>query len=139
MASAGAGGIIAADGGMGGTGGTAPTIPARSCAHGSELGGYCWFLGATGISCNDVCQDYGGYDAALSWVGTTQQGGSAERCDQLLTMLTSPGTTTKGRRSDGRGLGCHLYYDVRWWLNDPDFDPAAKWMNSRIVCSCVDP
>jgi hypothetical protein len=130
-------GAAAGAGGAGGTAGAGGAGP-RSCAHGSELDGYCWFLGADGVSCNDVCQDYGGYEAVLSWIGTPVQGGSLERCDQLLTLLTSPGTTASGMRTDGLGLGCHLFYDERWWLSDPDFDPATKYSAVRLVCSCAD-
>lgn len=113
-------------------------VMTRSCAKGRELGGYCWFLGAKGQSCNMVCAARGGYEPSLDYIGSLMQGGSLERCDAVLTLLTAPGTTTSGFRTDGRGVGCHLYEDVRWWLDRPDFSPTASQIKSRLACSCVD-
>lgn len=110
----------------------------RQCAAGREHGGYCWFLGAAGESCDEACQSHDGYEPSLQWTGSLLQGGSLARCDALLTLLTGPGTTTQGTRYDQLGLGCHLYSGRRWWLYSPRFDPAASTSKASIVCSCFD-
>ena len=122
----------------GGVTADAGAVAARSCSAGAEHAGYCWFLSAVNQSCSDLCAAHGGYESSLEWVGTPSQGGALERCDALLTLLTGAGATTAGRRTDGRGLGCHLFNADRWWLYTPDFDPSARLSRSRVVCSCVD-
>ena len=115
------------------------SVSARVCASGKEHGGYCWFLGGTQQSCNAACAAHGGYESSLEWTGTTAQGGSLERCDALLTLLQGyTAKITAGYRQDGRGLGCHVYQNGRWWLVDPAFSPAASYLKTRIVCSCYD-
>lgn len=116
------------------------SVPSRVCAAGKQYGGYCWFLGPTARSCNTACAAHGGYESSLEWIGTPAQGGSLEHCGALLTLLVggAPETPTGGYREDGNGLGCHLYDKQRWWLIAPDFDPAAAYLKTRIVCSCFD-
>ena len=117
----------------------AGTSVVRTCAAGQQLGGYCWFLSPVSRSCNTTCAAHGGYEASLDWIGTPTQGGSRERCDAVLTVLQGiDADTTAGTRSDGRGVGCHLYESTRWWLAAPDFNPAAYYLKTRIACSCYD-
>lgn len=117
----------------------AGTSPERICAAGKQLGGYCWLLGTVSQSCNTLCAAHGGYEPSLSWIGTTAQGGTLARCDALLTLLQGvEANTTAGRRTDGRGVGCHVFEGRRWWLTEPDFSPSASHWKAQIVCSCFD-
>jgi hypothetical protein len=126
-------------GSVGSDAGVGANVPAaRSCRAGQQLGGYCWFLSALNQSCSNLCSTHGGYESSLYWIGSHAQGGALARCDALLTLLAGTGMTTAGQRTDGRGLGCHLYGSDRWWLYMPDFDPAAHLRYTRVVCSCFD-
>ena len=116
----------------------ADVAPTRVCAAGRQLGGYCWFLGAVNRSCNTVCAAHGGFEPSLPFIGSRAQGGSLSRCDAVLTVLTTEGNTTSGLRQDGRGVGCHLFEGVRWWLDSPNFSSSAYHYKARLACSCFD-
>jgi len=119
-------------------GGTEP--PARECGSGVALGDACWYLGARGASCNQVCATHGGYLARVNYVGVAAEGGSLANCDMLLDLLVGPGDTEGGYRKDMNPIGCHLFENSRWWLGaGPPFDPQASERVSRIVCSCNGP
>lgn len=62
-----------------------------SCG-GTELGGACWYKGALGESCTQVCASRGGYDAATaSWAGSPAPGdrGNAANCAALAAALST--------------------------------------------------
>jgi hypothetical protein len=115
----------------------------RECGTGvqlPELADACWYLGALGLSCAQVCASHGGYIAEVSYVGTAAEGGTLARCDMLLDLLVGPGETTSGVRADNRALDCHLYAGARWWLaSGPAFDPLVSASNAQLVCSCNGP
>jgi hypothetical protein len=50
------------------------------------------------------------------------------------------GTVYSGTRSDGQGVGCHVYpgaADPYFWLSSPAYSDTASLSNVRIVCGCV--
>ena len=110
------------------------------CGEGELLWGICWFLGAAGQSCNEVCAGEGGYsDETVDHVGTTGQGGSIEDCTTIFTALGYDGTVQAGYRDDDLGLGCHRWSDgVLWWLEDhPDFEPVDAHGGAQVACGCL--
>jgi hypothetical protein len=148
----GSGGGVAAQGGSsGGTrasgaGGTAGTGSggagggAGACS-GPNHGGVCWYLGALGSSCRQVCASHGDVAPDLAtYVGTSSQGGSADKCALLLGLLGLSPNPTSGSRSDGLGLGCHVYQSQPpslWWLTSPNFSVTASYTTVRVVCGCT--
>lgn len=53
---------------------------------GTLVGGYCWYEGANGASCDTTCTGHGGYNAAtLSYAGS---GGTDANCLAVLTALS---------------------------------------------------
>ena len=139
---------IAATGGQAGAGaggaasGGRPGVDAgaggstESCS-GAARGGICWYLGAPGSSCQQVCASHGQpAPEAASHVGTTSQGGSLTECGALLGLLGVNGAPTSGTRSDGIGLGCHVYSAVPWWLSAPNFSVSASHASAQLVCGC---
>lgn len=113
-----------------------PTL--QSCA-GSMLADVCWYLGTPGASCERTCEPHGGYrDGATSFVGTSAQGGSAERCNAVLAVLGVTRSVRTIARADGRGVGCHFFgtEDDPWWLTEPDFTPWTRLEQARLVCGC---
>jgi hypothetical protein len=113
------------------------------CA-GTRAFGLCWYLGAPGVSCSQACAARGGFDTrAIHYVGTTSQGGSQAACTQILTALGQPGPVIAAIRTDGSGLGCHVWSDgTRFWLDDPGplFKPTATAPGNlpvEIACGCI--
>lgn len=100
--------------------------------------GLCWYLGAANTSCNDVCSTHGGFDTnTLSHVGSANQGGSLANCQQVLSALGTAAMAGAGMRSDGNGVGCHLWSDgTPWWLMSPDATPDVAIPPARIACAC---
>jgi hypothetical protein len=140
-ATGGQGGSDAATANSGGQGGsdagTTASSDAASCS-GPLRGGICWYLGPDGSSCQQVCTSHGtAAPGAASHVGTTAQGGSLAECGILLGLLGVTGTPANGTRSDGLGLGCHIYSAALWWLSSPAFDATASHTSARLVCGCT--
>jgi len=145
-----AGGSTSAEGGVGNLGGTngattwsaaggnnaSTTASTKACA-GILSSAVCWYLGAAGESCDQVCSPHGQVvpDAA-SFVGMPAQGGSAEECGLLLNLLGVNATVQSGQRTDGSGLGCHVYMAVPWWLSAPAYTSTASEPLARRVCGC---
>jgi hypothetical protein len=128
------------DAGSTGTGGDAGHDAGMTAScEGRSLFGLCWYLGASGASCNAECASHGGYDVrATSSVGTESQGGSYEECEDLLDLLGRAGRVGEGKRDDDNGFGCHVWTDGDlWWLNTPQFRPSVSAPGVRIVCGCM--
>lgn len=124
------GGSASNQGGSGGVGGAAP-----SCA-GALYQGLCWYLGPRGASCDATCAAHGGpATGAETFVGTTAQGGSVAECQRLLVLFGVTAAPVVATRDDV-GLGCHLYADEGYWLDEPNFSSDASVPAARIVCAC---
>lgn len=110
---------------------------------GAELGEVCWYLGDAGQNCAEVCSDHAGVSpSAAELVGVRSQGGSLEECAQILDLLGSRAEVSQGMRSDGLGLGCHLYGQgsnvAAWWLDSPAYSADASLSPALRVCGCND-
>jgi hypothetical protein len=125
-----ASGGVGADAGAGGRTG--------SCA-GPTRGGICWYLGGQGSSCQQVCAIHGQpAPEAATHVGTASQGGSLAECKILFGLLGVGGAPANGTRSDGVGLGCHVYENsALWWLTSPNFSVSASHASAKLVCGCT--
>jgi hypothetical protein len=134
QAGAGAGGA-GTDGGPGPDAGSDGS--SISCA-GPARGGICWYLGELGRSCQQVCASHGqAAPEAASHVGTVSQGGSLSECATLFGLLGVGGVPTSVSRSDGLGLGCHLYNQAPWWLRTPNFSASSSYAKATLVCGCT--
>jgi hypothetical protein len=98
----------------------------------------CWFLGEFYESCIDVCTGRGGYDeTAASIIGTPDQNGTWAACRDIVRLMGYTGEVAAGYRSEGPGLGCHIWDNGEiWWLYSPDFDPASSISSASMVCGC---
>jgi hypothetical protein len=121
-----------------------PTPPVEPTCDGALVDGICWYLGAVGNACEDVCSTHGDVDtSATASIGTPEQGGSLEACTGILQALGAlPGAVTEGYREDALGFGCHLFLDAggaasAWWLTAPEFSAAVSNPNARVVCGCT--
>jgi hypothetical protein len=72
---------------------------------GEPVGGFCWFLGAPGASCDATCAGLGEVcDAAtITYAGT---GGTTAQCGAVLTALAAPGPFIGDMSAAGLGVGC---------------------------------
>jgi hypothetical protein len=129
-----AGGKPSTDAGVADAGADAST---GSCA-GPARGGICWYLGPLGSSCQKVCASHGQpATEAATHVGTASQGGSLSECGTLLGLLGVSGAPANGTRSDGLGLGCHVYNMSPWWLSAPNFSVSASHASAKLACGCT--
>lgn len=137
----------AADGGASQDGGADGAGPASDAGleamlpacGGARVRDLCWYLGNAGASCQQTCSNKGGYDVrTTALVGTTTQGGSLSACAQVLSALGYRGSVTAGLRSDGVGLGCHLWGSDGWWLQTmPELSRTASIPVASIACACM--
>lgn len=121
---------------QGGSAGDGTAGSAGAACAGVLNWGLCWYLGPRGSSCDATCAAHGGLDAgAEAYVGITAQGGSVTECSELLRLLGVNARTSVASRNDV-GLGCHLYDNDPYWLDDPAFATDAHVREARIVCAC---
>lgn len=121
-------------------GGVAPgenqVLDAASADDGCEgilVGGYCWYRGSAGDSCDDVCTNHGGYNAATrTYAGDL---GSNSNCVQVLDALSVPASSLT--TVSGCTFGCEndTLVSDRTRCTDPtsssDNDPYVERM-----CAC---
>ncbi|MGC4066328.1 MAG: hypothetical protein QM784_17180 [Polyangiaceae bacterium] len=117
---------------------TSTSTTATQACQGDFLFGHCWYFGADGASCMQICAAHGGFDPATKdWVGTEAQGGSLDECATLLRLVGVTEAPTEGYRTDGRGLGCIDYEGTPFWHATPSFDPNDSMPGARLICACA--
>ena len=132
-------GGTASTGGKGSIASTGGTSSRASACAGVSYQGLCWYLGPTGSSCQQFCSSHGQVASTMAnYVGTTAQGGSMLECTAILLGLGVLQIPSSGTRTNGSGLGCHLYDGAPWWLNSPAFSESASDPSARIVCGCAE-
>lgn len=111
---------------------------AQTFCDGTKVFNLCWYLTSTGVSCDQHCQNHGGFDEeTASYIGTSAQGGCLENCIEVLEALGYFEDVTSGTRSDSLGFGCHVWMGSgAWWLSRPDFSPTVFGNSVKIVCAC---
>jgi hypothetical protein len=98
----------------------------------------CWFLGAAGESCADVCRNHGlVYDEQTRTVVGSGPGSTPEACDLVLGLLGHPGMNADPPCA--AGLGC--YYDTETMQNmlcaSPPTTAEAAAANAERACACM--
>ena len=98
----------------------------------------CWYFGPPGLSCYEVCEPHGGYNPLTpDYIGNSDQGGSFEKCKEILESLGLSGSLKKGFRRRG-GYGCFRWEgDEFCWTDRSDFDPEESDDDVERVCSCM--
>lgn len=98
----------------------------------------CWYLAKSGESCATFCAFHGGASPqAASHVGIASQGGSAQECGRLLSLLGTSGTVFSISRSDGEGAGCGVALGIHWYVMSPAYSENARVSNAQLVCGCL--
>ncbi|MFN2378042.1 MAG: hypothetical protein ABR538_16040 [Candidatus Binatia bacterium] len=114
---------------------------ARVCACTSECegvahAGACWFFGADGESCDEVCDGVGKVysDATKAVAGSD---GSDETCERLLDELGAPGTGLEFPSFDcGVASGCTEEGGLRGRCATPPTTSSASDPVGARVCAC---
>lgn len=100
---------------------------------GTVVGGFCWYFGAVGQSCDTVCTTRGGYNAAThSYAGS---GGTIANCQSVMTALGGTGTVGN---NPGSRLGCAWMdaINVYQWTSPMGTDGATSHPSWRRACAC---
>ncbi|HRO67958.1 MAG TPA: hypothetical protein PL182_10375, partial [Pseudobdellovibrionaceae bacterium] len=106
-------------------------VPAPTCA-GNLIGGYCWYMGTAGQSCDGVCSSKGGCNLAgtRNYAGS---GGTGANCNAVLTALGQPEGTLL--EAGEHGLGCAYAVVIRARYT-PTTTCAAAVGSVRRACAC---
>lgn len=107
----------------------------------ATTGGFCWFLGAAGESCDAVCGINGrSYDSATaSYAGN---GGSLGQCEAVLTALGYPGVPGNFDCSTLNGgnpapIGCSILFGTtRRWCSSPPTTSGSAYFQAERACAC---
>jgi hypothetical protein len=108
---------------------------------GQLVGGFCWFLGRFGQSCDDVCTGLGQTcdPATITFVGSA---GTAVQCIDVLAALTGGNFFGfQGCPFEGLAIGCSelsspLGGGQTWWCPVPPTTCQASIGNGMRVCAC---
>nr|MDJ0767129.1 hypothetical protein [Myxococcota bacterium] len=105
---------------------------------GLEMGGFCWYFGEDGQSCDAVCADHGGYhEATRTYAGSD---GTNAQCNDLLTAFGAAATFTDDgyfEQAEGIGIGCSEYEkSERRRITAPTTDDISYVWGYRRVCAC---
>jgi hypothetical protein len=110
-------------------------LPDCTCppCPGEVVGGFCWFFGAQGESCDTVCGNQGRtYDAATeTYAGS---GGTDANCTAVLTAF---GQTFNGTNSSTSGVGCSVLPVFGGFrITSPATTGAGSVGNISRACAC---
>ena len=98
----------------------------------------CWYVGRAGDSCATSCASHGGTSSqAASHVGNATQGGSAQECSRLLSVLGLSGPLISTARAEDEGVGCAVALGLHWYVTSPAYSDVAKIASVQLVCGCL--
>ena len=118
---------------------TATTTTTMPCS-GTVVGGYCWFKGIAGQSCNDVCSG-----ASLTYDDNGTRGfagsdGSAAFCQSVLDALSANGSGAPLDLTCSDGFGCETspgaQSNTRVRCKVPTTNATAFDLNVIRMCAC---
>ena len=108
--------------------------PRLPCS-GATVGGFCWYLGADGESCDAVCEGNGRvYDeATLTYAGSA---GTPGQCGAVLQALGKNLVFQSGCGSNGLGCLFDDGYQAGVYCTSPDTTSTASLFGSHRACAC---
>jgi hypothetical protein len=96
----------------------------------------CWYLGKSGESCATTCATRGGSSPqAAAHVGNGSQGGSAQECSRLLSLLGISGSVLSATADEG--VGCAVALGLHWYVTSPAYSDNARLASVQVVCGCL--
>lgn len=111
-------------------------VTSNICCAGEIVGGYCWYLGAAGDSCTEVCASHGGYNSAtLTYAGSD---GTDARCNSVLEALGSSGTLTPSSACTNTcNVGCMIHINAtRYRITTNPTIEGSSYANYKRACAC---
>ncbi len=106
---------------------------------GIEIGGYCWYLGAQGQSCDNVCASHGGYhEATRTYAGSE---GTSQNCYHILEALGAPPDSDgKLPAMDSIDSGCYSDWfgttSVFWQRGTLPTTSSSRDSARQRACAC---
>jgi hypothetical protein len=121
-----------------------PQATSRACntqacvtCSGLSRGGYCWYIGGNGQSCNTVCTSRGGVNAAgiINYVGSS---GSLANCSAVLNALGFASATDFSipPMFITGGLGCMNVSGTSYRHTNMQTTTDSSWETAARVCAC---
>ncbi|MGE0632709.1 MAG: hypothetical protein AB7O96_09890, partial [Pseudobdellovibrionaceae bacterium] len=101
---------------------------------GTSVGGYCWYLGASGADCTATCASHGGYNSATdSYAGSGDLSGG--HCD---TITTAFGATWDEANDCGvsAGIGCIVASFSGMQCTEDAATASGAYTGVQRVCAC---
>jgi hypothetical protein len=111
-----------------------------NCCSGTLVGGYCWYLGASGQSCDTACSTHGGTNIAGT-NGYAGAGGTNAQCQLVINTLDQPYTYAVSDNSQpgATAAGCGKVNlnggERRRYLVNPTTG-SATYPGFRRTCAC---
>lgn len=113
------------------------SVPPETCA-GTWVGGYCWYLGAKGQSCDTVCASHGSYhEATRTYAGSH---GTDSNCYAVLSDLGAPADSDGELEHYPSVGGCNyriMDYGVSWRRNTAYTSQIASHPEVWRACACA--
>lgn len=120
----------------------APSVTLAECQKpcaGLSLGGYCWYAGTMGASCDSTCTTHGSCDL----VGTRDYAGSngtLANCAAIIAALGFPSMRSVDLTTDYFGCAFYGYFihdkEAERWSGVVTTCAAPAWRRQRI-CACT--
>ena len=97
------------------------------------VGGFCWYLGVAGDSCDTTCSGIGLTCDVAGTVNYAGSSGTSAQCDAVLDALLGPGNVDT---IPGGGLGCHNAINGRHFENGSTTTCAEDPVAAERACAC---
>jgi len=113
---------------------TAQACNAQACpCAGVSVGGYCWYQGAGGQNCDQVCAGHGGNTAGT----TAYAGANAGSCSNVLAAFGLAAARSNAC-ADGYGCWVNTFGGGNFFCTSPAANTsAAYWQSVSRLCSCA--
>jgi hypothetical protein len=111
---------------------TSQSCNTNPCCSGTSVGGYCWYLGGGGTSCDSLCSGHGGNSAGT----TAYAGASAGNCSAVLAAFGYGGPTSSACAA-GYGCWVNSVSSGPYFCTSPGADTSAAYPSAARVCSCA--
>ena len=111
---------------------TSQSCNTNPCCSGASVGGYCWYFGGGGVSCDSLCASHGGNTAGTA----AYAGASAGNCAAVLGAFGQGGPTSSACAA-GYGCWVNSVSSGSYFCTSPSADTSSSYPSAARVCSCA--
>lgn len=116
-----------------------PATPTGPC-NGTQVGGFCWYLGSPNQTCDTVCAAHASTCNINGTSGYAGAGGTAANCNAVLDAMnlgTAPNASTMHEGYAGYGGGCSVNYGINQRIHWNGYTACdARDSVNANVCAC---